>query len=107
MCTMKNHNNSFGRTIEYFGCVANTTYTVSKNRYRIYNIILKYTADKCVKNDIRDYLIDLFDKYFPRPILELIMNYYYSNDMYLWFIKKFNSQIFWDCHICGKKYKLM
>ena len=103
---MCSHNHSFGNTTEYFGCAVDTTHTVSKGRYHIYNIILKYAADKCVKNDIRDYLMGVFNEYFPRPVLKLIMDYYYSDDIYLWFIKNFNIQMLWHCHMCDKTYKL-
>jgi hypothetical protein len=106
MCTKKSHNYSGGNTIGYVGCAVDTTRTVSNGRYHIYNIILKYAADKCVKDDICDYLMGLFDEYFSRPVLNLIMDYYYSDDIYLYFIKSFNSQMLWSCYICGKKYKL-
>jgi hypothetical protein len=102
MCYNDIHHNT-----EYIGCEVDTTYTVSRDRYVIYNIILKYAADKCVKNDIYDYLIELFDKYFPRPILmEIMKYYYYSDELHLWFIKNFNKQLLYHCHMCDKKYKL-
>jgi hypothetical protein len=107
MCVNKSHTQSSGYTTEYVGCEVNTTYTVSRGRYNIYNIILKYAAGKCVKDDIRDYLINLFNDYFPRPVLELIMEFYYSNDTYLWFVKKFSSQVIWDCHMCENRYRLL
>jgi hypothetical protein len=107
ICCNKIHTPERGHTTYYVGCDVDTNNTVSKGRYSIYNIILKHVADKCVKIDIYDYLIELFNNYFHRDMLELIMKYYYSDDLHLWFIKNFNSDVLWYCYLCRKKYKFI